>query len=347
MQKKYLVTLNEITKKENNNEVHKVIEYKAFKWEKEVMAYLKTRANDFDFQGDLDGKEVEVVLYVPIGDKNLCIATGYKYAENPKHVVDYFDDFAMVDYDSQEYDLYDDLVFEYDKAQNKKYKLVITRESIEDGKLIRNILRVYEPKNEKEILELLQGPVEPLALGGRVKTMFLDKEERTEVYLYEYFGKYYEDCFEYKTYKGVNSDNFEDYFKYKEEKSMYGTLLVFEKFLDKFKKPSCCTEIGRYVVCAVVNDGEEIKDVITFYSKDRLMKYLKEDATRAYLKNEFGDNLDMDILVFDRFASKGNIMMYEEFFTNENAENLLEIFKKVNIEEEEKNDLYNKVVDMI
>lgn len=40
-------------------------------------------------------------------------------------------------------------------------------------------------------------------------------------------------------------------------------------------------------------------------------------------------------------------MMYEEFFTNENAENLLEIFKKVNIEEEEKNDLYNKVVDMI
>lgn len=346
MQKKYLITLNEITRKENNNEVHNVVEYKAFKWEKEVMEYLKTRANDFDFQGDLEAKEVEIVLYIPIGDKNLCIATGYKYPKHPKHVVDYFDDFAMADYESQEYDLYDDLVFEYEKAQNKKYKLVITRESIEDGKLIRNILRVYEPKNEKEILELLQGPVEPLALGGRVKTMFLDKEERTEVYLYEYFGKYYEDCFEYKTYKGVNSDNFEDYFKYKEEKSMYGTLLVFEEFLDKYKKPACCTEIGRYVACTVLSD-EEIKDIKTFYGKDRLMKYLKEDATNAYLKNEFGENLDMDIFVFDRFESKGNVVSYSEFCTNGDAKNLLEMFRSINVEDEECSDLYNKVVNMI
>lgn len=345
MQKKYLITLNEITKKENNNEVHNVVEYKAFKWEKDVMEYLKTKANDFDFEGDLDDKEVEVVLYVPIGDKNLCIATSYKYSKNPKHVVDYFDDFAIVDYESQEYDLYDDLVFEYEKAQNKKYKLVVTKESIKDGKLIRDILRVYEPKNEKEILELLQGPVEPLALGGRVKTMFLDKEERTEVYLYEYFGKYYEDCFEYKTYKGVDSDNFEDYFKYKEEKSMYGTLLVFEKFLDKHKKPACCTEIGRYVVCTVVND-EKIKDIKTFYTKDRLMKYLKEDATRSYLKNEFGENLDMDILVFDRFGSKGNVVRYGEFCTNRDARNLMEMFGKVDIEDEN-DDFYNKVIDMI
>lgn len=345
MQKQYLVTLNEITREEEkNNEIHRVVEYKAFKWQKEVMEYLKNRANEFDLAGDLEDKEVEIVLYVPVGDKNLCIATGYEYLENPKHVVDYFKDFVMVDDESQEYDLYDELVFEYEKAENKKYKLVVTRESIEDGRLVRDILRVYEPQNEKEILELLQGPIEPLALGGRVKTMFLDEEERTEVYLFEYFGKYYEDCFEYKTYMGVDSNNFEDYFKYKEEKSMYGTLLVFEKFLDKYKKPACCTEIGRYVTCTVLGD-EEIKDVKIFYSKDRLMKYLKEDATKAYLKNEFGENLDMDILVFDRFASKGNIVRYEEFFTNENAENLLEMFRRVSVEEE--NDLYSKVVDMI
>lgn len=347
MQKKYLVTLNEITREdEKNNEIHKVVEYKAFKWQKEVMEYLKTKANDFDFQSELENKEVEIVLYVPMGDKGLCIATAYKYAEKPKHVVDYFNDFAMVDDESQEYDLYDELVFEYEKEQNRKYKLVVTRESIEDGRLIRDILRVYEPKNEKEILELLQGPIEPLALGGRVKTMFLDKEERTEVYLFEYFGKYYEDCFEYKTYMGVDSDNFEDYFKYKEEKSMYGTLLVFEKFLDKYKKPTCCTEIGRYVVCTVLGD-EEIKDIKTFYEKERLMKYLKEDATNAYLKNEFGENLDMDILVFDRFGSKGNIVRYEEFCTNDNAKNLLEMFRKANVEDDENNDLYNKVINMI
>ena len=347
MQKKYLVTLNEITREENNNEIHKVVEYKAFKWQKDVMEYLKTKANDFDFRGALEDKEVEIVLYVPVGDKDLCIATDYKYVEKPKHVVDYFDDFAMVDDESQEYDLYDELVFEYEKAQNRKYKLVVTRESIEDGRLVSDILRVYEPKNEKEILDLLQGPVEPLALGGRVKTMFLDKEERTEVYLYEYFGKYYEDCFEYKTYMGVDSDNFEDYFKYKEEKSMYGTLLVFEKFLDKYKKPACCTEIGRYIACSVVNNDEKVSDVKTFYGKDRLMKYLKEDATSAYLKNEFGENLNMDILVFDRFSSKGHIVSYSEFCTNDNAKNLLEMFKKVDVEEEDNNDLYNKVVDMI
>lgn len=346
MQKKYLVTLNEITRKESNNEIHNVVEYKAFKWEKEVMEYLKMRANDFDFQSELEDKEVEVVLYVPIGDKDLCIATNYKYAEKPKHVVDYFDDFAVVDYESQEYDLYDDLVFEYEKTQNRKYKLVITRESIEDGKLIRDILRVYEPKNEEEILELLQGPVEPLALGSRFRTMFLDEEERTEVYLYEYFGKHYNDCLEYKTYMGVDSDNFEDYFKYKEEKSRYGTLLVFEKFLDKFKKPVCCTEIGRYITCTVLGD-EEIKDVKTFYGKDRLMKYLKEDATHAYLKNEFGENLDMDILVFDRFASKGNIVSYSEFCTNDNAKNLLEMFRNVDVKDDKNNDLYDKIVNII